>query len=490
MKKVYSLPVSNIDIQSVNDGDFLILTLQAISNKVNRNNSEFLESSFIPSIPTMYNKPILAYFNPKINDVEEHNFKLLKDGNEIFSDYQYETGERPVGVIPESAEITVEPIGFKKWIVVKGAIVWSEYNYQLIKLIKQQKRKKVSVEVEVLDSYMENGIEKIRLWKFLGITILGKTPDGKVGIQEAIEGAHLRLNDMPESVVFKAYTQKLTYALNDTNKSDILSKYGLSEKNDINDVNNKKQSTKEENMHNFIAKAKENGLIFVGLNDGKLMFIKECDSIDNIEDCKLYIYAIDGETIDEEKEFAIEDFEEEEINHGEDEEKAEMQKEINDLTEKCDNLQSEKDNLQAEKDSLQEEKDNLQIEKDLIIESKINIEQEKVDIEQEKKVLEDKVESLEKQLNDLTFNQLVAETDSILQDEELGVPDEIKEELIGMRSNFKFESVDDFMKELGYKQLLFRRKNPSISKLQFSISQKKTKTNNEELSNLDKLSKI
>ena len=46
MPKVFSVPVSKIDIEEINNGDFLKLKLYAISDTVNRNGSEFLREGF------------------------------------------------------------------------------------------------------------------------------------------------------------------------------------------------------------------------------------------------------------------------------------------------------------------------------------------------------------------------------------------------------------------------------------------------------------
>lgn len=173
MPKVFSMPVSKIDVEEINNGDFLKLKLYAISDTVNRNGSEFLRDGFEESIPTIYNKPILAYFNKKIGDAEEHNSRMdIDQYGDTFYDYDYDGAEKPVGVIPESADIYIEAVDGKNWVVINSAYVWVEYNKRLIEVIKRQITKKVSVEIEAIDSWEEDGIEKIRVWKFLGITIL------------------------------------------------------------------------------------------------------------------------------------------------------------------------------------------------------------------------------------------------------------------------------------------------------------------------------
>ena len=230
--RTFSVPVEHIDIEEINNGDFLKLKLCMISDGVNRNNSEFLKESFEEGIKTIRNKPILAYYNKKLGDVEEHNSRISVDENlDIFYDYQYEGGEKPVGVIPESADIRIEEKGGKNWIVVDGAIIWTEYNRQLVDLLKRQGQKKVSVEVDFLDWFEDNGVTKVKSWKFLGVTILGKLKDGTL-VEEGIEGAHLKLADYIESEGFKKFVARMEFAMRG-DKIGILSKYGLAEKGEF-----------------------------------------------------------------------------------------------------------------------------------------------------------------------------------------------------------------------------------------------------------------
>ena len=63
MRKVFSIDIDKISVEEENDGDFLRLKLYAISDKPNRNGSEFVRESFESGISTIYNKPILAYIS-------------------------------------------------------------------------------------------------------------------------------------------------------------------------------------------------------------------------------------------------------------------------------------------------------------------------------------------------------------------------------------------------------------------------------------------
>lgn len=225
MKKIFALEVNDYDVKELSDKQFLSMDIWAISNGVNRNGSEFLEESFESAIPTFYNKPVLAFYNTAIGDTEEHNCNVNFDeeGN-LFCDYQYDGAEHPVGLIPESATITIEERDGKKWIHIKDALLWYEYNHQLGQLLKKKGNKKVSVEVEFLDSYMDEGIEKVKSFVFLGVTILGKDPNTMEEYQEGIEGARLELSGYTKTEEFVRFKQKMSFAYN---KMNVLKKYNI-----------------------------------------------------------------------------------------------------------------------------------------------------------------------------------------------------------------------------------------------------------------------
>lgn len=226
----FSLDISNIQVDETCNGDFLKLKLYAISDGVTNNENEFLFESFEYGMSTIPNKPILAYFNSKLNDVEEHNSRLMVDGLDIFDDYQYPEAEKPVGITPESSIIYTEQVDGKNWIVIENALIWTAYNRQLVKLLKEHKHKKVSVEVEILEKEVIDGIDRFKKWNWLGITILGKFPDG-TEVHEGIEGAHLELVEFSKSDRFVTFKKKFVNEYNKkVDKSDILSTYGLKEK--------------------------------------------------------------------------------------------------------------------------------------------------------------------------------------------------------------------------------------------------------------------
>lgn len=225
MKKTFALEVNDYDVKELSDKQFLSMDIWAISTGVNRNMSEFLEESFDTAIQSFYNKPVLAYYNTAIGDTEEHNSSVnFDEDGQLFWDYQYDGAEHPVGLIPEGAEITVQERDGKKWIHIKGALLWYEYNHQLGNLLKKKGNKKVSVEVQFLDSYMDGEVEKVKSFVFLGITILGTDPSTMKEIEEGIEGARLELAGYTKSEEFVKFRQQMSFAYNKTN---VLKKYNI-----------------------------------------------------------------------------------------------------------------------------------------------------------------------------------------------------------------------------------------------------------------------
>lgn len=240
MPKLYSVPVDKFTIEDTGNDDFLKLDLYMISTGINCNGSEFLYEGFEQSIPSVYNKPILAYFNRLTEDTEEHNSRVGYDPDgSVYYDYEYEGAERPVGLIPESAIITVEKSGGKDWVVVHGAYIWTEYNHNLANIIRSHGTKKISVEIEGIGSWVENGIEKIPRWNFLGVTILGCDKYGKP-YKEGIEGAHLRVREYSHSADFNNYKSRFSFAMSTDYSSNTLEKYGI-ELNNKSDFISKKE---------------------------------------------------------------------------------------------------------------------------------------------------------------------------------------------------------------------------------------------------------
>ena len=70
----FDLSPKDIRIRNILNKEFLELEIYAISDIYpNRNNCHFTLESMEKSKKSLYNKPILGFFNTTINDFEEHN---------------------------------------------------------------------------------------------------------------------------------------------------------------------------------------------------------------------------------------------------------------------------------------------------------------------------------------------------------------------------------------------------------------------------------
>lgn len=210
--------------------DFIKVEIWAISDQYpNNNDSHFPLATMEENIKekNFYDKPVLGKFNTLRGDYEEHNSETKYDP-ELNSEYEeYEDGETPMGFIRNTDEVRIVEKDGEHWIVFT-AVLWVKYNYQKIKKLLKDKRKKVSVEVTVYESHIdEHGIEVFDKWSFDGVTILGNIPNTNIPIKEGIEGAHLTILEKMDSL-FSAKVKKLQFAYRDLDLS-------LNESHDINE---------------------------------------------------------------------------------------------------------------------------------------------------------------------------------------------------------------------------------------------------------------
>lgn len=207
--KTFELAPEQLHIRKLLSKDFLELEIYAISDDYpNRNKSHFTVSSMRKSIPSFKDKPILGFFNK--GDFESHK-GIVKEDRELEYLYWDNTeGETILGVIRDRDTIELQEQEGKTWIVLTCAL-WTQYNFKAIKRLLKDKTKKVSVEIDVIDSYFdEQGIEVIEEFNLIGITILGSK--NGIPVKEGIEGAHLSVLEVFESQKMFEQRQALTFA--------------------------------------------------------------------------------------------------------------------------------------------------------------------------------------------------------------------------------------------------------------------------------------
>lgn len=222
------------------------VTLQACHTELNRNLSFISEETMTKALPSFANKPILGYIHQLDDgtyDFYTHNVSYVED-EDSEDGMRIEYDERPIGVVPEScnAHLEYDEDKDKNYVVVTGYI-YEDYGNRAVDIIKNNGGKtKVSVEIAVNEmSYnAKEGYLNIDDMYFMGVTCLGKTPDGEV-VQEGMEGSNLKLDNFSakENSMFSAdISDKIVDLLSNINeKLDNLSNTKFNEKGVENKMN-------------------------------------------------------------------------------------------------------------------------------------------------------------------------------------------------------------------------------------------------------------
>ena len=243
---VFSLEADRIKLKKILGGNFLQLEMKAISEGENRNKSSFSLESMQNALPSFINKPILGYFNTKEGDFESHNgvWKKDPDTEEPYWDTNSPNGERILGLIRESDSVFIEPDNKgKNWIVLTCAL-WVQYALPQIKKLLKDKKKKVSVEIDIKEYEDRDGIRYINRFELLGITILG-SKNGKP-VMEGIEGASASVLDIIDNEVFNRQKTALCFAYKELDGDTI--DVGKSNKEDSEQLDNELTLQEEEQV--------------------------------------------------------------------------------------------------------------------------------------------------------------------------------------------------------------------------------------------------
>lgn len=222
------------------------VTLQACHTELNRNLSFISEETMTKALPSFANKPILGYIHQLDDgtyDFFTHNISYVED-EDAEDGVRIEYDERPIGVVPEScnAHLEYDEEKDKTYVVVTGYI-YEDYGNRAVDIIKNNGGKtKVSVEIAVNEmSYnAKEGYLNIDDMYFMGVTCLGKTPDGDI-VHEGMEGSNLKLDNFSakENSMFSTdISDKIVDLLSNINeKLDNLSNTQFKEKGVENKMN-------------------------------------------------------------------------------------------------------------------------------------------------------------------------------------------------------------------------------------------------------------
>ena len=213
-KLTFELSPEQLRIKTLLNKEFLAVDIMAISNVYpNRNKSYFTEDSMRNAIPTFYEKPILGSFSAFKDDFGGHDNRLVSDEYGVHEDHVGGRYEVPLGLVRSKDRVELIEKDGLKWISLSAAL-WVNYSYRQVKKLLKSKGKKVSVEVEVTKSHIDNdGIEVIDEFSLMGITILGSD------YKEAIPNASISIPELEETESYQMRKKSLTFAYQELDKS-------------------------------------------------------------------------------------------------------------------------------------------------------------------------------------------------------------------------------------------------------------------------------
>lgn len=210
MIKCFELDSNQIRIRDIlTDKNFLEIEIFAISDaNPNRNKSHFTLEAMQKCLGSFNDKPILGFFN-KQGDFESHNGRVAYDPEEQVDYWDNSNGEQILGFIRQTDRKEIVERDGLHWICCT-AMIYTQYNYKQVKKLLKDRKKKVSVEIAVLDSEMVNGIEYIKEFDLKGITILGSR--NGIQVKEGIEGAGLSILEVFDAARFSGQKQTIIQA--------------------------------------------------------------------------------------------------------------------------------------------------------------------------------------------------------------------------------------------------------------------------------------
>ena len=218
MLKCFELDSNQIRIRDIlNDKNFLEIEIFAISDaNPNRNKSHFTLESMQKGLESFNDKPILGFFN-KQGDFESHNGRVAYDPEEQVDYWDNSNGEQILGFIRQTDRKEIVERDGLHWICCT-AMIYTQYNYKQVKRLLKDRKKKVSVEIAVLDSEMVDGIEYIKEFDLKGITILGSR--NGIQVKEGIEGAGLSILEVFDAARFSGQKQTIIQAYSQLEDDD------------------------------------------------------------------------------------------------------------------------------------------------------------------------------------------------------------------------------------------------------------------------------
>lgn len=210
---LYNIP-SQMENYSNDDVDSNLMKVRIKFNKTGKNYNwtKFTKEALVDAEPTLKNIPILAYIKCTDEDLDKYDFdghntmtKIIETPNGYKVEYKYL--ERPIGVIPETNNVTYEVGENGEEYCVCDGYVWKSYSNEGYEIIKNSEYKSVSMEIREREGHYDQEDDYYDITKFTyqGITVLGDD------VEPAIEGANLTKYSSMD--IYKEELQKLYEAI-------------------------------------------------------------------------------------------------------------------------------------------------------------------------------------------------------------------------------------------------------------------------------------
>lgn len=166
------------------------------------------------ALPSFSNRPILAYIHKVVTDENPegqwefyaHNMHKDENGELVYDEY-------PIGIIPEScnAQLVYDKEKNKTYCEVDGYI-FEEYS-KASEILEREGECFVSVELSIRELAYDAKSKCLNIedfW-FSGVTILGKTPEGKI-VNPGMKDSNIKLADFSaeNNSLFENYESKIS----------------------------------------------------------------------------------------------------------------------------------------------------------------------------------------------------------------------------------------------------------------------------------------
>ena len=204
----------NFDNSNKDKDGLLPVHLQACHTDLNANGSNIDKKVMESALPSFSNRPILAYIHKVVTDENPegqwefyaHNMHKDENGELVYDEY-------PIGIIPEScnAQLVYDKEKNKTYCEVDGYI-FEEYS-KASEILEREGECFVSVELSIRELAYDAKSKclKIEDFWFSGVTILGKTPEGKI-VNPGMKDSNIKLADFSaeNNSLFENYESKIS----------------------------------------------------------------------------------------------------------------------------------------------------------------------------------------------------------------------------------------------------------------------------------------